>query len=656
MPLTKYLPTIKILSHEDLRQLSLDGNFNLEIYLDQAEILQIEIVGYLKIFSMGCNFPNLKIVHKKIIVNGKFNNFPKLERIGGKLTVKDYGTWLPNLKVIGKNFNNYCTSFHLPNVRSKEEKSGFMNSKNIKTDFPEFRYKWKVIRNQNQLDNALKEGHCNLYFQNTDVILPNKLLVGHMVLDEANVNAPNLIQLKGDLIFSKNKNLFDAPKFEKIEGNCKFYNCKLPIKSILGNISVYGDCDLPHLTCLDYLKVKSYKKYRSKRIFDPYGILYIAEHSILRINNLEKTSHTISLSGNLEAKKLNTINLSRLNYTTSAYYPFDNFIFVKSKFEYSWTSSNCLNYLNTPNLTFLYGKVLIDEEIKNEFPKLRFLEAVTYNNPKFVKDFVNNNARSLIKIDEIKYLELPKHLEANFAYKINDNEKISKKWYYIGEKLKFPLEEYISIIKMNFSSFENFHARIIHNKWIDENREGLDEVLSYIKDLWESTSVFNFDKAFNFRYQEIRAFIFRFVNLSEMMTRLSAKKIASQTIAVNHIVYTEKEDKLVKRENHYEVYEADFGNFKNISFRGNSKVFALKCWCPSTDNEHWLWIEEQYSENPLEAVASTFRIHENVIPYIKYLKRQGDLLFCEMEKEIIPSGEIRPLTAKEYFDLLIAES
>lgn len=139
MPLTKYLPTIKILSHEDLRQLSLDGNFNLEIYLDQAEILQIEIVGYLKIFSMGCNFPNLKIVHKKIIVNGKFNNFPKLERIGGKLTVKDYGTWLPNLKIIGKNFNNYCTSFHLPNVRSKKEKSGFINSKNVRTDFPEFR-------------------------------------------------------------------------------------------------------------------------------------------------------------------------------------------------------------------------------------------------------------------------------------------------------------------------------------------------------------------------------------------------------------------------------------------------------------------------------------------------------------------------------------
>lgn len=251
MPLTKHLPTIKISTPEDLIKLPIDGNFNLEIYLDQAEILQTEIFGWLKIFSMGCNFLNLKIVHKKITVKGKFNNFPQLERIGGKLTVKDYGTWLPNLKVIGKKFNNYCTSFHLPNVRSKEEDSGFMNSKKVKTDFPAFRYKWKVIRNQNQLDNALKEGHSNLYFQNTDVIFPNNLLVGHLVLDEANVSAPNLIQLKGDLIFSKNKNVFDAPKFEKIEGNCKFYNCKLPVKSILGNILAYGDCDLPNLICLE---------------------------------------------------------------------------------------------------------------------------------------------------------------------------------------------------------------------------------------------------------------------------------------------------------------------------------------------------------------------------------------------------------------------
>jgi hypothetical protein len=72
--------------------------------------------------------------------------------------------------------------------------------------------------------------------------------------------------------------------------------------------------------------------------------------------------------------------------------------------------------------------------------------------------------------------------------------------------------------------------------------------------------------------------------------------------------------------------------------------------------EHWLWIEPQYKDNALTAIASTFRIHENIIPHIKCLKRQGDLLICELESEVLPKGNVRPLTAKEYFSLLEAEA
>jgi hypothetical protein len=86
-------------------------------------------------------------------------------------------------------------------------------------------------------------------------------------------------------------------------------------------------------------------------------------------------------------------------------------------------------------------------------------------------------------------------------------------------------------------------------------------------------------------------------------------------------------------------------------------LFAVKCWCTTTDKEHWLWIEEEYKENPLEAIASTFRIHENLIPYIKEIKRQGDILLVEMLDDTIePSGNIVPLNAEQYFRLLTAQS
>jgi aromatic ring-opening dioxygenase LigB subunit len=69
-----------------------------------------------------------------------------------------------------------------------------------------------------------------------------------------------------------------------------------------------------------------------------------------------------------------------------------------------------------------------------------------------------------------------------------------------------------------------------------------------------------------------------------------------------------------------------------------------------------LWIEEQYKDNPLEAVASTFRLHENVIPHIKEIKRQGDILLLEMNEDVKPEGNVVPLTAAQYFGLLTAQS
>jgi len=63
-----------------------------------------------------------------------------------------------------------------------------------------------------------------------------------------------------------------------------------------------------------------------------------------------------------------------------------------------------------------------------------------------------------------------------------------------------------------------------------------------------------------------------------------------------------------------------------------------------------------YKDDPLAAIASTFRIAENLIPYIKELKRQGDILIVELTEEIEPKGNVVPLTSEQYFSLLTAES
>ena len=84
----------------------------------------------------------------------------------------------------------------------------------------------------------------------------------------------------------------------------------------------------------------------------------------------------------------------------------------------------------------------------------------------------------------------------------------------------------------------------------------------------------------------------------------------------------------------------------------------MRCWCTSTDEEHWLWIEDEYKDNPLEAVASTCRVHKSVKNQIKEIKRQGDIFLVELNNDVTPeeNEEMVPLTADEYFGFLSAQS
>ena len=103
--------------------------------------------------------------------------------------------------------------------------------------------------------------------------------------------------------------------------------------------------------------------------------------------------------------------------------------------------------------------------------------------------------------------------------------------------------------------------------------------------------------------------------------------------------------------NVYEIWEV---NGEKLGLE--ESLYVIKCWCTSTNKEHWLWVNDEYKDDPLEAIASTFRIHENLIPFIKCIKRQGDVLLVELIKDVKPEGNIIPLKKEQYFSLLVAQS
>jgi hypothetical protein len=156
--------------------------------------------------------------------------------------------------------------------------------------------------------------------------------------------------------------------------------------------------------------------------------------------------------------------------------------------------------------------------------------------------------------------------------------------------------------------------------------DNMDELL----ELYDNVKAFTYAEAFALETQEFQTLVFGSIDIVEMISELGHERLCTDGKPVKHKVFSETGELLGYN--------------------------ALRCWCTTTNKEHWLWIEEEYKDSPLEAVASTFRIHENLIPHIKELKRQGDVLLVEMEEDVKPEGEIVPLTSEQYFSLLTCQS
>ena len=233
--------------------------------------------------------------------------------------------------------------------------------------------------------------------------------------------------------------------------------------------------------------------------------------------------------------------------------------------------------------------------------------------------------------------------------------------------------EYLRLLKGLYSNKERFISRFlsVKKKSLKETEEKMDEIsggetpnkelmlsiskdfLQFLEDNYDDAKPFTYKEAFSIQNDSFRAAVFGSINVPEMMSNLKSKRIKTDGISVKHKKYTE-DGTFIGTEDYHNVYETYEIDGKELGLQ--EKLYTIKCWCTSTNKEHWLWIDGKYKDNPLEAIASTFHIHKNLIPYIKEIKRQGDVLLLELTEDIKPEGEIVPLNKEQYFSKLTAQS
>jgi hypothetical protein len=220
-----------------------------------------------------------------------------------------------------------------------------------------------------------------------------------------------------------------------------------------------------------------------------------------------------------------------------------------------------------------------------------------------------------------------------------------------------PNQEVMRYLKGVLTNKERFISRFsepIKNIMVEYMDMSDTTFMSELEDMYDDVVPYTYNEAFAIENDSYKAKVFGSINITDMITSLGHKRIATEGKQVKHKKF-DNEGNFLGTEEYDVIYEVHEVNGEKLGLTEN--VFAIRCWCTTTDKEHWLWIEEQYKDSPLEAVASTFRIHENLISNIKEIKRQGDVLLVEMNDENIkPEGNIVPLNATQYFSLLTAQS
>lgn len=215
-------------------------------------------------------------------------------------------------------------------------------------------------------------------------------------------------------------------------------------------------------------------------------------------------------------------------------------------------------------------------------------------------------------------------------------------------------ENILRYFKGIYSNKERFISRFIDKIKNISNNKTIDDLKSYLVRNFDKVEPFTYEEAFNLGDDDFQRFVFDSIDITDMIKNLGCERINVKGTPVKRKQF-DNEGNFIGYKEYDNIYETYKVNGEKLGLT-NDDLFALKVWCTSTNKEHWLWIEEKYKDDPLEAVASTFRIHKNLIPHIKELKRQGDIIFVELNQEVEPEGEIVPLTAKQYFELLTAES
>jgi hypothetical protein len=181
-------------------------------------------------------------------------------------------------------------------------------------------------------------------------------------------------------------------------------------------------------------------------------------------------------------------------------------------------------------------------------------------------------------------------------------------------------------------------------------------LLDNIDQAWDHVVPFSYKEAFEIDNNTFKSLVFSSIDIREMIYNLGATRIAVEGKELVNKTWNPiaKEFEMTPYTVVYELYHV---NGKQLGIEDESRLPIVKCWCTTTNDEHWLWVDST-TQSPLEAIASTCVIYKSMHGKINHIIRQGDVFLFEMSEDVTPSDseDTMTLPMNEYFSLLKSQA
>jgi hypothetical protein len=235
-----------------------------------------------------------------------------------------------------------------------------------------------------------------------------------------------------------------------------------------------------------------------------------------------------------------------------------------------------------------------------------------------------------------------------------------KQSYVVNGQGGFKLSEALRLWKAKYPEFIDFKKDVI-------THPSLEDFGKFVEEYWNSIIPVTVEEALNIENTEIRRTYFDCIGVVKLFKTLNPKLLDKQVITKKRANWDDENKESFRTfEDVYELYEIEGSKLfeKDRSGRNPQPVYAVRCWCTTTNREYWLyvneeaatgrrwWGDEKAKPDAIRAIAWTIRID---VDKPEKIYRQGDIIVVKKSKDSMDIREYH-LDKDQYLQLMYSET